>query len=50
MIRVSSGFVLISIAQFGISGDPQIASAWKEQKMPDDPCGKVILAGLSLTQ
>jgi cyclophilin family peptidyl-prolyl cis-trans isomerase len=25
------------IAQFGIPGDPQIAGAWKEQKMPDDP-------------
>jgi cyclophilin family peptidyl-prolyl cis-trans isomerase len=31
--RVRPGF----IAQFGIAGDPAIASAWKDQAMPDDP-------------
>ena len=30
--RALSGF----IAQFGISGDPQISAAWKERLMPDD--------------
>jgi len=31
--RVRPGF----IAQFGIPGDPEIAGAWKDQRMPDDP-------------
>ena len=31
--RVLDGFV----AQFGISGDPETASAWREQPIPDDP-------------
>jgi peptidyl-prolyl cis-trans isomerase A (cyclophilin A) len=24
-------------AQFGINGDPQVASAWRERRIPDDP-------------
>jgi len=31
--RVLSGFM----AQFGISGDPAVASAWKQANIPDDP-------------
>ena len=31
--RVRPGF----IAQFGIPGDPAVASAWREQAIPDDP-------------
>ena len=31
--RVRPGF----IAQFGIPGEPAVASAWKDQAMPDDP-------------
>lgn len=26
-------------AQFGIHGDPEVASAWREQRIPDDPPG-----------
>jgi cyclophilin family peptidyl-prolyl cis-trans isomerase len=31
--RVRAGF----IAQFGLSGDPAVSSAWQGQTMPDDP-------------
>jgi peptidyl-prolyl cis-trans isomerase A (cyclophilin A) len=31
--RVLSGFM----AQFGVSGDPSVNSAWKDRSMPDDP-------------
>lgn len=31
--RVLSGFV----AQFGIHGDPKVAAAWREERIPDDP-------------
>jgi peptidyl-prolyl cis-trans isomerase A (cyclophilin A) len=31
--RVVSGFM----AQFGIHGDPQVAAAWRDQRIPDDP-------------
>lgn len=31
--RVISGFM----AQFGISGDPEVSAVWREQRIPDDP-------------
>lgn len=31
--RVLAGFM----AQFGISGDPKVAAAWRERRLPDDP-------------
>jgi len=31
--RVVSGFM----AQFGIHGDPQVSTAWRDQRIPDDP-------------
>lgn len=31
--RVIEGFM----AQFGIAGDPQVAAAWREARIPDDP-------------
>jgi len=31
--RVRAGFIV----QFGIAGEPTIASAWRNQRMPDDP-------------
>jgi peptidyl-prolyl cis-trans isomerase A (cyclophilin A) len=31
--RVISGFM----AQFGIHGDPHVAAAWRDQRIPDDP-------------
>jgi peptidyl-prolyl cis-trans isomerase A (cyclophilin A) len=32
-------------AQFGISGDPAVAKAWREQTIPDDPPGKSNVRG-----
>lgn len=34
--RVVAGFMV----QFGIHGDPQVAAAWHDQRIPDDPVGQ----------
>ena len=35
MFRAIAGFMV----QFGISGDPKLAAAWRDAKIPDDPTG-----------
>jgi peptidyl-prolyl cis-trans isomerase A (cyclophilin A) len=32
-------------AQFGINGDPKIASSWRDRTMPDDPRGQSVTRG-----
>ena len=41
--RVVKGFM----AQFGISGDPKIAAAWKEKKITDDAVKECTLLSLN---
>jgi peptidyl-prolyl cis-trans isomerase A (cyclophilin A) len=40
--RVVSGFMV----QFGIHGDPPVAAAWREQRIPDDPVRRTNLRGM----
>ena len=40
--RVIDGFM----AQFGIHGDPAVAAAWREQRIPDDPVRRTNLRGM----
>src|SRR5262249_44471751 len=32
-------------AQFGISGDPSVATAWRQRTIPDDPRGQSVTRG-----
>lgn len=40
--RVITGFMV----QFGIHGDPAVAAAWREQRIPDDPVLRTNLRGM----